>query len=106
LTRDIVVQIAPRRRILLRVPRPRLKPAQATPPALPTSFAEVIGLWPSATDLAETLDVEAVTVRAWRRRGIPAHYWSAVAMAARVTGRPVDERLLADLASKRRHHHG
>lgn len=68
----------------------------------PANFAEVINLWPSASDLAAVLDVEAVTVRAWRRRGIPAGYWSAVAQAARVTGRPVDERLLAELASVRR----
>jgi hypothetical protein len=40
----------------------------------PASFAEVINLWPSATELAAVLDVEAVTVRAWRRRGIPARY--------------------------------
>lgn len=72
----------------------------AAPP--PRSFAEVINLWPSAGELAAVLDVEAVTVRAWRRRGIPAGYWSAVASAARVTGRPVDERLLAELASLRK----
>ena len=74
--------------------------------APPGSFAEVIALWPSANDLAAVLDVEAVTVRAWRRRGIPARYWSAVALAARVTNRPVDERLLAELGSLRRHRHG
>lgn len=68
----------------------------------PASFAEVIGLWHGATELAQVLDVEPVTVRAWRKRGIPARYWSAVAQAARVTGRPVDERLLAELASIRR----
>jgi hypothetical protein len=68
----------------------------------PANFAEVIGLWRCATELARVLEVEAVTVRAWRKRGIPARYWSAVAQAARVTGRPVDERLLAELASIRR----
>ena len=68
----------------------------------PRSFAEVIALWPSAAELAAVLDVEAVTVRAWRRRGIPARYWSVVAEAARVTSRPVDERLLAEIASIRR----
>lgn len=68
----------------------------------PRSFAEVIALWPSAAELAAVLDVEAVTVRAWRRRGIPARYWSVVAEAARVTSRPVDERLLAEIASVRR----
>ncbi len=72
------------------------------PSALPASFAEVIGLWPSATELAAVLDVEAVTVRAWRRRGIPARYWTAVAHAARLSNRPVDERLLAELGSLRR----
>lgn len=73
----------------------------------PRSFAEVINLWPSASDLAVVLDVEAVTVRAWRRRGIPARYWAAVAAAARFTGKPVDERLLAGLAAIRRgRHHG
>ncbi len=62
----------------------------------------MINLWPSAGDLAAVLDVEAVTVRAWRRRGIPARYWAAVAAAARVTSRPVDERLLAELGSVRK----
>lgn len=73
-------------------------PAPALPPR---SFAEVIALWPSASALAALLDVEAVTVRAWRRRGIPARYWSHVARAARGTGRPVDERRLAEIASVR-----
>jgi hypothetical protein len=77
-----------------------ISPRSAAPP--PASFAEVIGLWPTAGDLAATLDVEAVTVRAWRRRGIPARYWAAVAAAARVSGRPVDERLLAELGSVRK----
>lgn len=70
--------------------------------APPASFAEVINLWPTAGDLAATLDVEAVTVRAWRRRGIPARYWAAVAAAARFSGRPIDERLLAELGSVRK----
>ena len=72
------------------------------PSPLPASFAAVIGLWPSAAELAAVLDVEAVTVRAWRRRGIPARYWAAVAHAARLSNRPVDERLLAELGSIRR----
>ena len=75
----------------------------APPPVIPPrSFAEVIALWPSASELAEVLDVEAVTVRAWRKRGIPARYWTAVAQAARFSSRPVDERLLAEIASIRR----
>jgi hypothetical protein len=75
----------------------------APPPVIPPrSFAEVIALWPSAAELAEVLDVEAVTVRAWRKRGIPARYWTAVARAARFSSRPVDERLLAEIASIRR----
>lgn len=84
--------------------RPRRAAPRPVPP--PASFAEVIALWPSANDLAAVLDVEAVTVRAWRKRGIPARYWAAVALAARVTNRPVDERLLAELGSLRRHRHG
>jgi len=68
----------------------------------PRSFAAVIGLWSSAAEMAAVLDVEAVTVRAWRRRGIPARYWAAVAHAARLSNRPVDERLLAELGSIRR----
>ncbi len=78
--------------------RPALSPA--LPP--PKSFADVIALWASASELAALLDVEAVTVRAWRRRGIPARYWAAVAEAARFSGRPVDERLLAGLGSARK----
>jgi hypothetical protein len=73
----------------------------------PRSFAAVINLWPSASELAAILDVESVTVRAWRRRGIPARYWAAVAAAARFSGRPVDERLLAELGAIRKaHRHG
>lgn len=81
---------------------PRANAPRSAAPPPPASFAEVIALWPTAGDLAATLDVEAVTVRAWRRRGIPARYWAAVAAAARVSGRPVDERLLAELGSNRR----
>ena len=77
-------------------------PARRSAASPPHSFADVINLWPSAGELAAVLDVEAVTVPAWRRRGIPAGYWSAVASAARVTGRPVDERLLAEFASLRK----
>jgi hypothetical protein len=81
--------------------------ARRQPISPPRSFAEVINLWPCASDLAAVLDVEAVTVRAWRRRGIPARYWAAVAAAARFTGKPVDERLLAELdAIRRGRHHG
>jgi hypothetical protein len=76
--------------------------AVAAPVIPPRSFAEVIALWPSAAELAEVLDVEAVTVRAWRKRGIPARYWTAVARVARLSNRPVDERLLAEIASIRR----
>lgn len=71
-------------------------------PPTPASFADVIALWPTAVELAAALGVEAVTVRAWRVRGIPAQYWLAVAEAARATGRKVDERILAELASVRR----
>lgn len=87
---------------------PRRRPPQAPSPALahalppPRSFTDVIALWGSAAELAALLDVEAVTVRAWRRRGIPARYWAAVAEAARFSGRPVDERLLASLGSIRK----
>jgi hypothetical protein len=66
---------------------------------MPRDFAEVINLWRSATELALALDVEAVTVRAWRRRGIPARHWAGVAAAARMSGKPVDERLLTELGS-------
>jgi hypothetical protein len=68
----------------------------------PRSFAAVIGLWPSAAELAAVLDVEAVTVCAWCRRGIPARYWAAVAHDARLINRPVDERLFAEFGSLRR----
>ena len=78
--------------------RPVLSPALPSP----KSFADVIALWTSASELAALLDVEAVTVRAWRRRGIPARYWAAVAESARFSGRPVDERLLAALGSARK----
>lgn len=77
-------------------------PSTFRSPSPPRSFAAVINLWPSASELAAILDVESVTVRAWRRRGIPARYWAAVAAAARFTGRPVDEQLLAELGSIRK----
>lgn len=85
-------------------PHPPDPPAPPRRPAAspPRSFAEVINLWSCAGELAAILDVEAVTVRAWRRRGIPARYWAAVAAAARFTGRPVDERLLAELGAIRK----
>ncbi len=78
---------------------PPMRPRANLPPR---DFAGVINLWNSATELAAALDVEAVTVRAWRRRGIPAHYWAQVAEAARMSGKPVDERLLTELGSLRR----
>jgi len=82
-------------------PKEQPAPARRSSPR-PHSFAEVINLWPSSSELAAILDVEAVTVRAWRRRGIPARYWSAVAEAARLSAKPVDERLLAELCSARK----
>ena len=93
---------SPRQQPVPGTSRPGSRPSGSPPP---TNFAEVIALWPSAADLGAVLDVEPVTVRAWRRRGIPARYWSAVALAARVSGRPVDERLLAELGSIRRFRH-
>ena len=77
----------------------RQHPSRPHTPQMPRDFAEVINLWRSATELAIALDVEAVTVRAWRRRGIPARHWAGVAAAARMTGKPVDERLLTELGS-------
>lgn len=77
----------------------RQHPSRPHAPQMPRDFAEVINLWRSATELAIALDVEAVTVRAWRRRGIPARHWAGVAAAARMTGKPVDERLLTELGS-------
>ena len=49
---------------------------------LPTTFAEVIELWPTAVDLANDIGQKEVTVRQWKRRGIPAEYWTAIVQAA------------------------
>jgi hypothetical protein len=46
------------------------------------TFSDVIGLWPSATELARDLGVKEVTARAWKARGIPAQYWADLVSAA------------------------
>lgn len=47
------------------------------------SFADVIALWDTATDLAREIGQKAGTVRQWRNRGaIPPEYWQAVIAAA------------------------
>lgn len=51
------------------------------------TFADIIGLWPSAETLGEDIGVCGVTVRAWRNRNsIPSNRWADVIAAAKARG--------------------
>ncbi len=51
------------------------------------TFSSIIGLWPSATALAEDLGENPVTVRAWaQRNSIPGDRWLLIVSAARRRG--------------------
>jgi hypothetical protein len=67
----------------------------------PDSFADVIALWPSAADLSRDMHgVKEVTVRAWKKRGIPAEYWPEIVALAQGRGfAAVTLELLASLAA-------
>lgn len=70
----------------------------------PSSFAEVISLWPSTVEMARDLSVKEVTVRAWRARGIPGSYWLPIAQKAAERGiANVTVERLAFLGSPARH---
>lgn len=68
----------------------------------PQTFADVIKKWPSNADLAADTGVKEVTARAWRKRGIPAEYWTDVlAAAVRRNIEGVTCELLARLAASK-----
>ena len=51
------------------------------------TFADIISLWPSPRDLADDLaNTSVITVRSWRRRGIPADRFPEIVSAARARG--------------------
>jgi hypothetical protein len=67
------------------------------------TFADLIAAWPSTSDLAGDLGVTQVTVRSWRRRGVPGAYWADIEAAAQRRGlRGIDLSTIARLG-KRRH---
>lgn len=51
------------------------------------TFADIIGLWPTAETLGDDIGVCGVTVRAWRNRNsIPSNRWADVISAAKARG--------------------
>jgi len=51
------------------------------------TFADIIGLWPTAETLASDIGDRGVTVRAWRNRNsIPSNRWGDVIAAAKIRG--------------------
>lgn len=68
----------------------------------PTSYKQVIGLWPSITDLATELGEKPFTVEKWRTRNrVPDRVWKRLVLAAETRNLPVTTDLLAELAEKR-----
>lgn len=69
------------------------------------TFADIINLWPKpgANALAADIDIAIITVRAWRRRGIPSGYWLDVIAAATLRGiQGVTLELFAEMAANQR----
>lgn len=51
--------------------------------ATPTSFRDVVSLWPTMRQMAEDLDVPLERVKKWRQRNrIPPLYWEPIIDAA------------------------
>jgi hypothetical protein len=54
------------------------------PARRPTSFRDVINIWPSLEHLADDVGEEYQTIQKWRwRNSIPPHYWARLLKAAR-----------------------
>jgi hypothetical protein len=70
----------------------------------PLSFRDVIGRWPTTRAFARDAGCSPTLVRQWRHRdSVPAQYWPRIVEGASRRGiAPVDLRLLAQLAAKRR----
>lgn len=66
-----------------------------------STYADIIGLWPSAEALADDIGESGVTVRAWRNRGsIPSSRWLDIVAAAERRGlRGVSLEVLASVAA-------
>lgn len=69
---------------------------------VPSTFAEVVSMWPTAVDLAQDLGILEGTARAWRaRNAIPPAYWQEIALAAEKRGfTDVTVELLAGIAAR------
>lgn len=66
------------------------------------SFTDIIGLWPSAEELADDLGEKGVTVRAWKNRNsIPPAYWDGVVSAGARREYPVTLEALSRAAKRR-----
>lgn len=67
------------------------------------SFADIIGLWPTAEALGSDIGETGLVVRAWKRRNnIPSEHWAAIIRAAGHRGFvAVTADLLTDLAARR-----
>ena len=70
----------------------------------PLSFRDVIARWPTTRAFARDAGCSPTLVRQWRHRdSVPARYWPRIVEGASRRGIvPVDLRLLAQLAAKRR----
>jgi hypothetical protein len=66
------------------------------------SFADVIGLWKTAGEMAADIEVTDLVVRAWKRRNaIPGEYWARIVSSAEARGyQGVTLDLLASFAEK------
>jgi hypothetical protein len=69
--------------------------------AAPSSFREIIDLWPSPDDLAAEIEAGRWTVSKWRtRNSIPAEWWHRLVSTERAKASGVTTDLLAGLASR------
>lgn len=67
------------------------------------TFADIIGLWPTAESLGDDIGQTGLVVRAWKRRNnIPSEHWASVIRAAASRGLDgVTAEALTDLAARR-----
>jgi hypothetical protein len=67
------------------------------------TVADIIDLWPSQADFAADCGAKWMTAHQWRRRDkIPPEYWAALVRSAKRRALPVTEKLLADMAARKR----
>lgn len=66
------------------------------------TFASIIALWPSVSDLAGDLDEKLDTIRKWRQRdSIPSEKWLALIDAGQRRGIAITAYQLAEIADGR-----